>query len=130
MFRASLANSNLCYLCLETKRDLKHMLVSCQFISEFWEAFLDPWYKSHVSVGLELSTIKILYGIIGNNHLNNLTNHLLLLAKNYIYCCSITEESLLLSVYLTIVVNKATVGKQIAIKVLIHLNIIIINGNL
>ena len=59
------------------------MLISCQFVSEFWEAFLD-WYKSHVSIGLELSTIKILYGVIGNNHLNKLTNHLLLPAKYYI----------------------------------------------
>ena len=97
-FRANIANSDLCYLCLETKQDLKHMLVSCQFVSEFWEAFL-YWYKSHVSVGLELSTINILYGIIGNNHLNKLTNHLLLLAKYYIYCCSITEERLLLKAH-------------------------------
>ena len=66
---------------------------------------------------LELSTINILYGIIGNNHLNKLTNHLLLLAKYYIYCCSITEEPLLLSVYLTIVVNKAEIEKQIVVSV-------------
>ena len=107
LFRANIANSNLCYLCSETKKDLKHMLVSCQLVWEFWEAFV-YWYKSHVSIGLELSTINILYGIIGNNHLNKLTNHLLLLAKYYIYCCSITEEPLLLSVYLTI----KSCGKQ------------------
>ena len=52
LFRANIANSDLCYLCLETKQDLKHMLVTCQFVSEFWEAFL-YWFKSHVSVGLE-----------------------------------------------------------------------------
>ena len=107
LFRANITNSNLCYLCSETKKDLKHMLVSCQLVWEFWEAFV-YWYKSHVSIGLELSTINILYGIIGNNHLNKLTNHLLLLAKYYIYCCSITEEPLLLSVYLTI----KSCGKQ------------------
>ena len=102
---------------LQTKQDLKHVLVLCHFVSEFWEAFLDSWYQSHVSIGLELSTIKILYRIIGNNHLTKLTNHLLLLAKRYIYCCSITEEALLLSVYLTIVVNKAVIEKQIAIRI-------------
>ena len=102
---------------LQTKQDLKHVLVLCHFVSEFWEAFLDSWYQSHVSIGLELSTIKILYRIIGNNHLTKLTNHLLLLAKHYIYCCSITEEALLLSVYLTIVVNKAVIEKQIAIRI-------------
>ena len=32
-----------------------------------------------------------------------------------VYCCSITEEPLLLSVYLTIVVNKAQIEKLIAI---------------
>ena len=116
LFRSNIAKSDLCYLCSETKQDLKHMLLSCQFVSEFWEAFL-YWYKSHVSIGLELSTINILYGIIDNNHLNKLTNHLLLPAKYYIYCCIITEEPLLFSVYLTIRVNKAVIEKQIAVSV-------------
>ena len=116
LFRSNIAKSDPCYLCSETKQDLKHMPVSCQFVSEFWEAFL-YWYKSQVSIGLELSTINILYGIIGNNHLNKLTNHLLLLAKYYIYCCINTEEPLLLSVYLTIRVNKAVIEKQIAVSV-------------
>ena len=34
-----------------------------------------------------------------------------------VVCCSITEEPLLLSVYLTIVVNKAEIEKQIAVSV-------------
>ena len=34
-----------------------------------------------------------------------------------VYCCSITEEPLLLSVYLTIMVNKAKIEKQIAISI-------------
>ena len=92
------------------------MLVSCQFVSEFWEALLDQ-YNPQVSTGLELSIIKILYGVIGNNRLNKLTNHLLLLAKYDIYCCSITEGSLLLSVQLTIVVKKAEIEKQIAMSI-------------
>ena len=44
LFRSNIAKSDLCYLCSETKQDLKHMLVSCQFVSEFWEAFL-YWYR-------------------------------------------------------------------------------------
>ena len=63
LFSANITNSDLCYLCLETKQDLKHILVSCQFVSEFWEAFL-YWYKSRVSIGLELSTINILYSFL------------------------------------------------------------------
>ena len=83
LFRSNIAKSDPCYLCSETKQDLKHMPVSCQFVSEFWEAFL-YWYKSHIPIrAVDLSTIKTLHGIIANNHLNNLTYHLLLLAK----CC-------------------------------------------
>ena len=44
LFRANIGNSDLCYLCLETKQDLKHMLVTCQFLSEFREAFLH-WFN-------------------------------------------------------------------------------------
>ena len=89
LFRANIANSNLCYLCLETKQDLKHVLVLCQFVSEFWEAFL----YCHVSIGLELSNINIFFGIIGNNHLNKLTNPLLLLV-NIISTVAVSQKSL------------------------------------
>ena len=65
-----------------------------------------------IEVVVTNNTIQDIDGIIGNNHLNKLTNHLLLLAKYYIYCCNITEEPLLLSVYLTIVVNKANCSKR------------------
>ena len=34
-----------------------------------------------------------------------------------LYCCSFTEEPLLLSVYLTIMVNKAKIEKQTAIRI-------------
>ena len=113
LFKAKLASNNLCYLCLKTKQDLKHMLVSCPVVSGFWKAFLD-WYETHTSTKLELSTVKILYGIIDNDRLNKLTNHLLLLAKYHIYCCSINEQPLSLSVYQTIVKSKAKIEKQIS----------------
>ena len=41
LFKAKLASSDLCYLCLKTKQDLKHMLVSCPVVSEFWKIFLE-----------------------------------------------------------------------------------------
>ena len=63
-------------------------------------------WNIRVNNKFKVGSVDILYGIIGNNHLNKLT-----------YCCSITEEPLLLSVYLTIVVNKAEIEKQIAVSV-------------
>ena len=113
LFKAKLVSSDLCYLCSKTKQDLKHMLVSCPVVSEFWKIFLE-WYETHTTIKIELSTAKILYGIIDNDHLCNLTNHLLLIAKYYIYCCSINEEPLSFSTYLTIVISKAEIEKQMS----------------
>ena len=113
LLKAKLANSDLCYLCLKTKQDLKHMLVSCPAVSEFWKIFLE-WYETLTAIKLELSTVKILYGIIDNNRFSKLTNHLLLIAKYYIYCCSINEELLYFSAYLTVVISKAEIEKQIS----------------
>ena len=123
-------SSDLCYLCSKTKQDLKHMLVSCLAVSEFWKIFLE-WYESLTAIKLELSTVKIVYGIIDNNRFSKLTNHLLLIVKYYIYCCSINEEPLYFSTYLTIVINKAEIKKNKYQRELIHLIVaIIINGNL
>ena len=89
------------------------MLVSCPVVSEFWKMFLQ-WYQTLTETKLELSTIKILYGNFDNDCLFKLTNHFLLIAKYYIYCCSINEELLHFSTYLTIVISKAKIEKQIS----------------
>ena len=72
--------------------------------------------KTHTTIKLELSTAKMLYGIIDDDRLCNLTSQLLLIVKYYIniYCCSINEEPLSFSTYLTIVISKAEIEKQIS----------------
>ena len=113
LLKAKLATSGLCYLCLKTKQDVKHILVSCPVVSEFWKTFLE-WYETLTAIKLELSTVKILYGIIENDRFCRLTNHLLLIAKYYIYCCSINKEPLYFCTYLTIVISKAEIEKRIS----------------
>ena len=113
LFKAKLASSDLCYLFLKTKQDLKHILVSCPVVSEFWKIFLE-WYETLTAIKLELSTVKILCGIVDNDGLCKLTNLLLLIAKYYIHCCSINKEPLCFCTYLTIVISKAEVEKQIS----------------
>ena len=67
---------------LEKKQDLKHILVSyaCPVVTEFSKMFLE-WYETLTAIKLELATVKILYGIIDNDRLCKVTNHLLLIAK-------------------------------------------------
>ena len=74
------------------------------------------WYETLTAAKLELSTMKILYGIIENDRFLKLTNHLLLIAKYYIYCCSINKKPLYFRSYLTIVISKAEIERQTSIR--------------
>ena len=66
--------------------------------------------------------------IIEKDRYLKLTNHLLLIAKYYIYCCSINKEPLYFCTYLTIVISKAEIDKYQ--QGLIQMNAITINGKL
>ena len=87
------------------------MLVSCPVVSEFCKTFLE-WYETNRNKTRVINR-KILHCIIENDRFRRLTNHLLLIAKYYIYCCSINKEPLYFCTYLTIVISKAEIGKQI-----------------
>ena len=78
LFKAKLASSDLSHLCLKTAQDLMHMLVSCPVVRQFQKIFL-KWYETLTAAKLELSTVKILYGIIENDRFLKLTNYLLLI---------------------------------------------------
>ena len=41
LFKAKLVSSDLCYLCLKTKQDLKHMLVSNERYYNKWKPLID-----------------------------------------------------------------------------------------
>ena len=81
---------------------------------------ISRYFKLAFSITIEtkltMFQYKILHGIIDNHRLCKLTNHLLLIAKYYIYCCSINEEPLLFCAYQTIVISKAEIEKQISTK--------------
>jgi len=63
LFKAKLASIDLCYLYSKTKQGLRHMLVSCPVVSEFWNVFLE-WSETLTETKLELSTVKILYNMV------------------------------------------------------------------
>ena len=46
------------------------MLVSCPVVTEFWKIFLE-WHETLTAVKLELTTVKILYGIIEKDRFFN-----------------------------------------------------------
>lgn len=113
LFKAKLTNDSSCYLCKSDKQDLTHMLYSCPFVTQFWDLF-DNWYRHCTASTIDRSIVKVVYGILEPNNLSRLTNHLLLIAKYYIYCCSIKEEPLSLQTFQALVVNKCEIEKQVA----------------
>ena len=76
-------------------------------VSKFRDAFCE-WYESRQLLKFYMESLT------GNNRFNKLTNHLLLIAKYYMYCCSINEDHLSINVYQAKVENNEEIEKQIS----------------
>ena len=88
----------------------------------FWNDFRE-WWRKNTHVALNLTPTKVLYGVIDNSRFCTLLNLALLVAKLYIYRCSLfslDDTPLYFPVLETELREKARIEKDIAIR----------NGNL
>ena len=77
--------SPACSLCGESDESLQHLFLSCHYSKNFWAEVI-KWLEDH-KVNIEnLSNKDILFGIFGCED-EIFVNHILLLAKQYLYSC-------------------------------------------
>ena len=77
--------SPACSLCGESDESLEHLFLSCHYTENFWSEVI-KWLVDH-NVKIEnLSDKDILFCIIGCEN-EIFVNHILLLAKQYLYSC-------------------------------------------
>ena len=78
--------SPLCTFCEQENESLEHLFITCTYTTSFWLDFI-CWCKK-IDIDLkELSNTDILLGIWQTKEDFLLLNHLLILAKQYIYEC-------------------------------------------
>ena len=77
--------SPACSLCGESDESLEHLFLSCHYTKNFWSEVI-KWLVDHKVKIENLSDKDILFGIIGCED-EIFVNHILLLAKQYLYSC-------------------------------------------
>ena len=83
--KIGIISSPACSLCGESDESLEHLFLSCHYTKNFWSEVI-KWLVDHKVKIENLSDKDILFGIIGCED-EIFVNHILLLAKQYLYSC-------------------------------------------
>ena len=97
--RFKMVDSPLCAFCNAEVESLEHLLYFCKSSSFFWKELLS-WIAVEANIVLNASLLDILFGKF--DHLETdflLVNHILLLAKYFIYKCKLSKVIPSLSVF-------------------------------
>ena len=79
-------DSPLCTFCKKEEESLEHLLFYCKIVDLFWKELLS-WIAIYKDEVVEISLIDLLFGIFDFKAMN----HILLLAKFYIYRCKLEK---------------------------------------
>ena len=85
-----MVDSPLCAFCNAEEESLEHLLYFCKSPSFFWKELLS-WIAVEANISLNASLLGILFGKfdLGKDFL--LANHVLFLAKYFIYKCKLSK---------------------------------------
>jgi hypothetical protein len=90
--KMNIVQSNLCSLCGAQPETVKHLFFECVNVHQFWDLFKTRWHDIEGEI-IVLTTRIIVFGQNGRNP-TPLLNHLLILAKQYIYWCRWKKKQL------------------------------------
>ena len=92
-------DSSACSFCGVNDESLEHLFVTCLFTATLWEKLVI--WCNNINVKVEsLSTVDIIFGDWQRKENFLLLNHIMLIAKQYIYYCRINNSKLLFNVLL------------------------------
>ena len=90
LFHMTFRDDDLCSLCHTERETIQHLFVECPHTRTLWNN-IQEWMTRHMRCNIMLSETDILFGKLD---CNNLINHLLLLAKHYVYCARLSDSEL------------------------------------
>ena len=98
LFRFKMIESPLCAFCQKEDESVEHLLFYCNITENFWLAFSSWIIKQNISMET-LTLINILFGVFDDNEDFVILNHLLLIAKSFIYKCKLNKTKPALRVF-------------------------------
>ena len=115
LFKAKITDNDICPQCLTDRHSLDHMFLYCSFTLSFW-SLLRNWWVSKTNENILLSNSIILYGIFDNRKHKYSLNYTLLIAKYSIYSKCLHDEKLCFDSFLSLLMEKVNIQREIAIK--------------
>ena len=98
MFKFKMTDSPLCSFCKREVESLEHLLYCCNVTKTFWEAFCS-WLGEFKINSHPFAITEILFGVFDVEDDWIILNHLILIAKYYIYTCRLKKVNPSLRVY-------------------------------
>ena len=99
LFKANILQDDKCFHCKDKTETLLHLLVHCPH-TYFWNDFRE-WWRENTHILLNLTPTRVLYSVIDSSRFCTLLSLALLVAKFYIYRCSLDDTPLYFPVFET-----------------------------
>jgi len=90
LYKIGKSDSPLCSFCGSHEETLEHLLVECEKVDVFWK-LLAEWLAAYNVILEYLNEVDIILGVCKLGDDKVLINHILLLAKYFIYKCSLKK---------------------------------------
>jgi len=90
LHKMKLVSSPLCSLCANENESLEHLFYNCPFVQPFWSSLRETLTNVYINMNV-LSCEDIIFGVFNISEDSNIINHIILLAKQYIYYCKIKK---------------------------------------
>ena len=88
LYKIGKVESPLCCMCNMQIETFVHLFVECEKIKPFWRKTSELLHPYGID---KINATEIILGILTNERTNNITNHILLEAKYYIYVCKLEK---------------------------------------
>ena len=98
LYKFKIIESLLCTFCNEEVESLEHLSYLCKISSFFWKELLS-WLAVQRNKDLDISFMEILFGKFDISDDSLLVNHVLLLAKFFLYKCKLSNINPSLKVF-------------------------------
>lgn len=115
LYKMKIKDSEQCPYCANKKQSMSHLFIDCDLASTFWKTF-KTWWKNKTKQEIHLLAAQILYGILKSSENRNLINHLLIIAKYYIFSSYVRNEHFTFVGFLRETYNRYKLENEIAIK--------------
>ncbi len=107
-----LVDHDLCSFCKTDSENILHVFYECQTVSNFWQK-VENFINSHFDSNLRITKYSVMFGSDSNTHI---VNHILLLAKRFIYISSLQQISPSFDRFLTSIKDICKIEQFIANK--------------